>query len=318
MKYNNLGSSGLKVSELSFGTWLTFGGSLDASGAKECVRAAYDRGVNFFDAAEGYARGEAEVLIGESLRDLRREDLVIATKIYWGGNGPNDTGLSWKHLVEGVRNSLRRFRLSYVDILFCHRFDPNTPLEETIRALDYIIKAGYAFYWGTSEWSADELAQAFEIAKQNNCVAPITEQPQYNMFHRERVEKEYQAVFKRFGIGATTWSPLASGVLSGKYLEGVPKDSRLARNDWLQKELTQERNIAVRELNKIAEELECTLAQLSIAWCLKNKNVSSVIVGASSVGQLEENLEAAKVRDRLDDSILKRIDNILNIVNASS
>lgn len=311
MKYNNLGNSGLKVSELSLGSWITFGSSLELDGVKECMRAAYDRGVNFFDNAEGYARGESEVLMGEALRDFRREDLVIATKIYWGGNGPNDTGLSWKHLVEGTRNSLRRFRLSYVDVVYCHRSDSTTPIEETVRAMDYIIKAGYAFYWGTSEWSAKELAAAYDCAKACNCVAPITEQPQYNMFHRDRVEKEYAETYKNHGMGLTTWSPLASGILTGKYNDGVPKGSRLDKNEWLQKELTPERLAAVRKLKTIADRLDCKMAQLAIAWCLKNENVSSVITGATSVAQLDENLQASEVRDRLDDKTMAEINSVL-------
>ncbi len=312
MKYNNLGTSGLKVSELSLGSWITFGSSLELEGVKQCMRAAYDRGVNFFDNAEGYARGESEVLMGEALRDFRREDLVIATKIYWGGNGPNDTGLSWKHLVEGTRNSLRRFRLSYVDVVYCHRSDSTTPIEETVRAMDYIIRSGYAFYWGTSEWSAKELAAAYDCAKECNCPAPITEQPQYNMFNRERVEQEYEPIYKRYGTGLTTWSPLASGILTGKYNDGVPKGSRLDKNEWLQKELTPERLAIVRKLQEVADDLDCNLAQLSIAWCLKNENVSSVITGATSVAQLEQNLEASVVKDKLDASVMSRIESILS------
>ena len=312
MKYNNLGHSGLKVSEISFCSWINFGSNLDIVGVKDCMRAAYDRGVNFFDNAEGYARGESEVLMGEALRDFRREDVVITTKIYWGGNGPNDTGLSWKHLVEGTRNSLRQFRLSYIDVVSCHRPDPTTPIAETVRAMDYIIKAGYAFYWGTSEWSAKELMAAYETADRCNCIAPITEQPQYNMFHRDKVEKEYSSVYERHGMGTTIWGPLASGILTGKYNDGVPKGSRLDKNEWRQKDVTPERVTVVKDLQKVADELQCSLSQMAIAWCLKNKNVSSVITGATSVSQLEENIESTNVRDKLDDSAMEQIDSILS------
>lgn len=311
MKYNNLGSSGMKVSELSLGSWINFGGNLDIQGVKECMRAAYDRGVNYFDNAEGYARGESEGLMGEALREFRREDLVIGTKIYWGGNGPNDTGLSWKHLVEGTRNSLRRFRLSYIDIVFCHRPDPTTPIEETVRAMNYIVQSGYAFYWGTSEWSAKQISEAYETARKYNCIAPVTEQPQYNMFCRERVEKEYKPLYEQYGLGTTIWSPLASGILTGKYNDGVPQGSRLAKNEWLQTELSPKRIAVVRELRAIADGLGCSLAQLAIAWCLKNDYVSTVITGATSVAQIEENLEAAAIKDKLDQNVMKRIESVL-------
>ncbi len=311
MKYNHLGRSGLKVSELSLGSWITFGNNLDSSGVKECMRTAFDRGVNFFDNAEAYSRGESEILMGEAIREFRREDLVIATKLYWGGNGPNDTGLSWKHLVEGVRNSLRRLKLQYVDVLYCHRPDENTPLEETVRAMDYIIKTGYAFYWGTSEWPAGLIEEAFKIAEQCNCIAPVTEQTQYNMFARDRMETEYAPLYESRGLGNTTWSPLASGILAGKYNDGIPSGSRLERNEWLQKELTEEKIEKVKQLSQLAEELDCSLAQLSIAWCLKNPRVSTVITGASTVDQIIENLKAADIRDKLDAELLKRIDTIL-------
>lgn len=311
MKYNKLGRAGIKLSELSLGTWITYGNNLDLAGVKKVMHAAHDLGVNFFDCAEGYARGDAESLMGEALREFRREDLVISTKIYWGGNGPNDTGLSWKHLVEGTRSSLRRLKLTYVDLLFCHRPDPTTPIEETVRAIDYIIRAGYAFYWGTSEWSADQIEQAFKIADRFNCIPPTMEQPQYNMFCRKRVEQEYAPLYERYGLGTTVWSPLASGVLSGKYNDGIPKGSRLDTNDWLQKELTPERIGKVKELSKVADDLGCSSAQLAIAWCLKNPRVSTVITGASNSAQITENLKAAEVRNKLSDEVMARIEQIL-------
>lgn len=312
MKYKNLGRSGLKVSELSFGSWITFGNSLQGASVKACMQRAFELGVNFFDNAEVYAKGEAEVLMGEALRSFRREDLVISTKIYWGGNGPNDTGLSWKHLVEGTRNSLRRMKLTYVDVLFCHRPDPSTPIEETVRAMDYIIKAGYAFYWGTSEWSAEQIETAFQTAERLNCIAPAAEQPQYNLFVRDRVEKEYAPLVKKYGLGLTTWSPLASGILSGKYNNGVPKGSRLDKNDWLRQELTPSNVARVKKLAEMAKTLDCTLAQLAIAWCLRNPDVSTVITGASSVQQIEENMKAVEVKDRFTDSVKKELEKILS------
>ena len=312
MKYKNLGRSGLKVSELSFGSWITFGGGLDNDGVKRCMKRAFDLGVNFFDNAEVYAKGESETLMGEAARSFRREDLVISTKIFWGGNGPNDTGLSWKHLVEGTRNSLRRMKLSYVDILFCHRPDPTTPIEETVRAMDHIIKSGYAFYWGTSEWSAAQLQAAFDAADRYNCIPPTAEQPQYNMFYRGRVEREYDPLYKKYGLGLTTWSPLCSGILSGKYNDGIPKGSRLDKNDWLQKELTPSRSAQVKKLAEIAKELDCSLSQLAIAWCLKNPHVSTVILGASNESQIEENVRAADIKDRLTDTVMRSIDKIVS------
>ncbi|HMO16880.1 MAG TPA: aldo/keto reductase [Oligoflexia bacterium] len=312
MKYNNLGRSGLRVSEISFGSWLTFGNSLDRSKVAEFMKTAVDLGVNFFDNAEVYAKGESETLMGECLRDFRREDLVITTKIFWGGNGPNDIGLSWKHLVEGVRNSLRRMRISYLDMVFCHRPDPNTPIEETVRAFDYIIKSGYAFYWGTSEWSSSQLESVFEVAEKYNCIPPIAEQPQYNMFCRKRVEEEYEQLYSKYGLGLTTWSPLASGILTGKYNDLIPAESRLAENDWLQKEITEDRLKRVRALKEVAEDLDCTMAQLAIAWCMKNSRVSSVITGATRLAQLKENLESSSVKEKLNSEIMKRIEGVLS------
>lgn len=312
MKYNNLGRSGLRVSELSFGSWLTFGSSLDTKTVKDFMKLAVESGINFFDNAEGYAKGEAETIMGDALREFRREDLVISTKIFWGGNGPNDTGLSWKHLVEGARNSLKRMKLSYIDIIFCHRPDPQTPMEETVRAMDHLIRHGYTFYWGTSEWTSAQITQAFELSEKYNTIPPIAEQPQYNMFHRERVEREYEPVYAKYGIGLTTWSPLASGVLTGKYNDIVPAGSRLAQNDWLQKERTVERIEKVRKLSAIADQLDCSMSQLAIAWCLLNQKVSTVITGATRLTQLKENLLASKVRDQMTDEVKSKISRILS------
>jgi voltage-dependent potassium channel beta subunit len=310
MEYRKLGKAGIKLSELSFGSWITFGLNLDLNGAKQCLRAAIDAGVNFFDNAEVYASGAAELIMGEAFKDYRREDLVIATKLFWGGPGPNDTGLSFKHLMEGIRSSLKRLQLSYVDLLFCHRPDPTTPIEETVRAMDIIVRSGLAFYWGTSEWSAEEIEEAHEIAEALNAIPPSMEQPQYNLFARHRVEKEYRPLYRKYGMGITAWSPLASGILTGKYNNGIPKGSRLDHHKHLQDELTKEKIERVKALEKIAKELGCTLPQLSIAWGLKNPNVSSIITGATHPSQVIENMKASEVKEKLTPEIMKKIDTI--------
>lgn len=307
MKYNKLGRSGLKVSELSLGSWLTFGESLDARRAREIMRQAFDAGVNFFDNAEGYAQGKSESVMGEILPEFRREDLVISTKIFWGGDGPNDTGLSWKHLVEGTRNSLRRLKLDYVDLLFCHRPDPATPIEETVRAMDFLVKSGLVFYWGTSEWSGEQIRSAFELAEKYGCVPPVMEQPQYNLIYRTRVEEEYRSLYADFGLGLTIWSPLASGILTGKYAGGIPEGTRLSEQAWLKSKLTPLAVECVSKFAAAAAEIGATPTTTAIAWCLKNKNVSTVILGARNEEQLRQNLEAAKLVENLSDEFCRRI-----------
>lgn len=307
MEYRNLGKSGLKMSELSFGSWITFGSQLDMEGVRSCIKEAIDAGVNFFDNAEAYGDGLAELIMGEVIREYKREELVLSTKIFWGGVKANMTGLSWKHLVEGTKNSLRRLQLTYVDLLFCHRPDPSTPLEETVRAMDYLIKEGLAFYWGTSEWSAHDIEKAHYIAKENHLTPPQMEQPQYNLFHRDRVEHEYFPLYQKYGMGITSWSPLDFGILTGKYNHGIPLKSRLAQNPDLQSHLTEEKRITVKKLMGIADDIGCTLAQLAIAWCLKNHHVSTVILGASSPKQMMENLEASFIKQQLTDDIMKKI-----------
>lgn len=316
MEYRRLGKAGIKLSALSLGAWVTYGGQVGQEVARECMAAAYDAGVNFFDNAEGYAGGEAEIVMGNVIKELgwRRESIVVSTKIFWGGDGPNDTGLSHKHVIEGVNNALKRFQLDYVDLVFCHRPDPNTPIEETVRAMDIVIKQGKAFYWGTSEWSAAEIMHADGVARQYGLTPPIMEQPQYNMFTRDRFEREYAPLYRDLGYGTTIWSPLASGLLTGKYNEGIPADSRAALEgyEWLQRGITPEKIEQVKALVPIANELGCTLAQLALAWCLANPNVSTVITGASRAQQVTENMKALDVLPKLTPEVLDRIETVLD------
>lgn len=307
MQYNKLGKAGIRLSEISFGSWITFGKQIGLSEVTNLMHIAFDQGINFFDNAEAYAHGDAEILMGKALKEFRREDVVISTKIFWGGNGPNDTGLSRKHLLEGTKNSLRRLQLEYVDLLFCHRPDPNTPIEETVLAMDYLIRNGYALYWGTSEWSEEQIKVAYETAANLNCIPPSMEQPKYNLFFRDHLEKEYLPLFKEYGLGTTTWSPLASGILSGKYNQGIPSQSRLAKEHWLVPDNFMQLIEKTKKLSAIAENLGCTLAQLAIAWCLKNPNVSSVITGATKKEQLMENLGALLVKPKLTAEVMKKI-----------
>lgn len=319
MRYRFLGQSGLEVSELSFGSWVSFGPQMDVNLAEECMHLAHDAGVNFFDNAETYADGVAEKIMGEILQrsGWPREDFVVSTKIFWGGIGPNRRGLSRKHILEGVDAALSRFRLDYVDLVFCHRFDLHTPIEETVRAMDHLIRRGKALYWGTSEWPADRILQAWHIARREHLTPPLMEQPQYNMFHRDRLEREYAFLYDDIGLGTTIWSPLASGLLTGKYNDGVPEDSRaqVQGYEWLRERfegnLAQERIPKIRKLMEISGELGCTMAQLALAWCLKNPHVNTVITGASRPSQVEENLQALAVVDALDEGVMDRIEEIL-------
>lgn len=320
MNYRYLGRSGLKVSALSFGTWVTFGTQVDVDLAKELMGTAYDAGVNFFDNAEAYNSGEAEVIMGEVInqKGWERKDLVLSTKIFWGGDGPNDHGLSRKHILEGIDASLERMDQDYVDLIFAHRPDIHTPIEETVRAMNHVLDQGKAFYWGTSEWSAQQIREAYEIARREHLVPPLMEQPQYNMFHRERFETEYQLLYRDIGLGTTIWSPLASGLLTGKYNQGIPDDSRasLEDYDWLRERFTSEkaekRIEKVQKLVPVAEKIGCSMPQLALAWCLTNPNVSTVITGASKVSQVEENMKAVDYIDALTPDILEEIENILD------
>jgi voltage-dependent potassium channel beta subunit len=319
MEYRPLGSSGLRVSALSFGAWVTFANQLDEDRALACMRVAFEAGVNFFDNAEAYAYGEAERIMGRVLARAgwKRSDLVISTKVFWGGQGPNDRGLSRKHVLEGFDASLKRLGLEYVDILFCHRPDLHTPVEETVRAMTHLVNQGKVLYWGTSEWSADRLRSAYAIARQEHLVPPTAEQPQYNMFHRERVEKEYLGLYREVGLGTTIWSPLLSGLLTGKYVDGIPKGSRLTLDNygWLREMVEspegQARQATVRRLLPVAKELGGSLSQVAIAWCLANPHVSTVITGASRPEQVQENMKALEILPRLDAQGMQRIEDIL-------
>jgi len=318
MNYRYLGRSGLQVSELSLGSWVTFSTQLDFDVAMDCMAAAYETGVNFFDNAESYAGGKSEEVMGAALKKLgwRRSSYIISTKFFFGINeGINEKNtLNRKRLMEAIDGSLKRFDMEYVDLVFCHRADPATPIEETVWAMHNIIEQGKALYWGTSEWSAAEITAAIEIAERHHLHKPVMEQPQYNMLVRERFEKEYARLFKDYGYGATIWSPLASGVLTGKYNDGIPSDSRgaLPGYEWLLPRLTNTERLAkVKALQDIAGDLGCTTAQMAIAWCLKNPNVSTVITGASRVSQIHENMKSLEIVDKLNPEVLEKIDAVL-------
>ena len=318
MEYRRLGRSGLKVSVLSFGSWVTFANANQietAHQAAECLAAAHDAGVNFYDNAEAYSAGESERVMGAAFKELgwKRHDYVVSTKLYWGlHDGPNMRNtLNRKYLSQAIEGSLERFGLDFVDLVFCHRADPSTPIEETVWAMSDMIERGQAHYWGTSEWTADEIRAAWDIADRHNLHKPVMEQPQYNILWRDRVEKEYSRLYEDIGLGTTIWSPLSSGLLTGKYLNGVPEGSRatLPGYEWLRKMLTDEKqNQKVAELKKIADELDVSLAQFSLAWCAKNPHVSTVITGASTADQVRENMTALDVIPLLTDEVMERVD----------
>lgn len=315
MEYRDLGRSGLNVSVISLGAWVTYGSQVGEDVALECMKTAFEGGVNFFDNAEAYASGRAEIIMGNVIRRLgwRRGDLVISTKLFWGGKGPNDVGLSRKRIIEGTDASLRRLQLDHVDLLFCHRPDPDTPIEETVRAINQVLNQGKALYWGTSEWPAQAIREASVIAQREHLIGPLMEQPQYHMFHRQRVEKEYAPLYDEIGLGLTIWSPLASGLLTGKYDNGMVPGTRASHPgmEWLQDELVgpaaKPRVEVVKKLAPIADRLGCTRAQLALAWCMQNPRVSSVITGATRAEQVKENLAALDVAKRITPDTMREI-----------
>jgi voltage-dependent potassium channel beta subunit len=317
MEYRHLGRAGIQVSELSFGSWVTFHNQADVKAAVDMMSAAYEAGVNFFDNAEVYAGGKSEEVMGAALKQLgwRRSSYLVSTKFYWGihDHVNEKNTLNRKRLIEGINGSLERLQLDYVDIIYCHRADKATPIEETVWAMHNIIEWGQAIYWGTSEWSAAEIVAAIEIAERHHLHKPVTEQPVYNLFERHRFTDEYQRVYKEYGYGTTIWSPLASGLLTGKYGKGIPEGSRgaLKGYDWLRDHLTNQEKLAkVQALEPLAKELDCTLAQLALAWCLKNPYVSTVITGASRVEQVHQNMKASEVAPKITSEIMERIDDI--------
>lgn len=319
MKYRRLGQSGLKLSELSFGSWVTFHNQVDLEKAKSLMGLAYDAGINFFDNAEAYAGGQSEQIMGRALKDFgwTRDSYCVSTKVFWGGSKPTQRGLSRKHVRDACDAALKRMGLDYIDLYFCHRPDAATPIEETVRAMHELVMQGKILYWGTSEWSAAQIASAYGIARAQGLTPPTMEQPQYNLFHRQRVEVEYAHLYKDYGLGTTIWSPLASGILTGKYNQGIPKDSRMAVSgyDWLRREIEGEAGQAklrkVAELEGLARELEMNTSQLAVAWCLSHPHVSTVILGASRPEQLKETLKASELSERLDADVLAKIESIV-------
>jgi len=318
MEYRRLGKSGLQVSALSFGSWLTFGNQITDKVADELMGVAYDAGVNFFDNAEGYAEGKSEIVMGNIIKKQKweRESFVVSSKVFFGteNKGPNRVGLSRKHVIEACNAALKRLQVDYLDLYFCHRPDKNTPIEETVFAMNTLLQQGKILYWGTSEWSAAEIMEAIAVAKQYNLIGPTMEQPQYNLFERNKLEKEFLHLFKEHGLGTTIWSPLASGILSGKYTNSGVEGTRLGMKglEWLKdRTLAEDRMQKATALQELANKLDVSLAKLSITWCLKNPNVSTVILGASKVSQLQENLQVLEVLPLLTDEVVIQIEDIV-------
>ena len=313
MEYRKLGESGLKVSELSFGSWVTFVNQLTEKKAMDCMAYAYEQGVNFFDNAEAYASGESEILMGNVLKKLKwnRDTYIVSSKVFWGGELPTQKGLSKKHIHDACHAALKRLKVDYLDLFFCHRPDPDTPIIETVYAMNDLLQQGKIMYWGTSEWSADEIKEAFKCAKKYNLRGPTMEQPQYNILCRERFEEEYKNIFKKYRIGSTIWSPLASGILTGKYNDGIPEKSRFKVKgyEWLADSMDNVNFDKIKKIIKLSEELNIKPSQLAILWCLNNKNVSTVIIGASKLSQLKENLESINHSDLITKDIIEQINN---------
>jgi voltage-dependent potassium channel beta subunit len=320
MEYRNLGKSGLKVSRLSFGSWLTFGSQIGDTTADELLTYAYEQGINFFDNAEVYAHGRSEIAMGKILKEKSwsRDSYIVSSKAYFGrvlDGLPTQVGLSRKHLVEACDAALERLQLDYLDLYFCHRPDKETPIEETVWTMHNLITQGKILYWGTSEWSAQEIMEAHMFARQNNLIGPIVEQPEYNMLHRDKVEVEYSQIYKTVGLGTTIWSPLASGILSGKYSDSVKSETRLTdpKNEWLKDARLKDDDVAkAKELSNVAQDIGITMPQLAISWCLKNDDVSTVILGASKLSQLKENIVAGDLVDKLTEDVMEKIEGILD------
>ncbi len=316
MHYRRLGRSGIKVSEISLGAWVTFGSQISNQTASNLVHAAYDQGVNFFDNADVYAKGKAEEVLGKAIADIARETVVISSKVFFPAmDGVNGRGLSRKHITESIHASLKRLGLDYLDIYYCHRYDPDTTVQEVVQTMDMLVRQGKILYWGTSQWDTFYLIRAITFAKQNGLIPPMVEQPKYNLMYRGRVESDLAPLCREYGIGLTTFSPLNSGILTGKYNEGIPENSRAALKDmaWLQDRITKETVVRVRQLTEIARGIGATTAQLAIAWLLRRKEVSSVITGATQLEQLDENLAAAKFKDALTEDVIDTIESIFSI-----
>lgn len=310
MHYRRLGHSGLKVSEISLGSWITFGGQIDEETAIALINAAYEQGINFFDNADMYANGQAEIVLGKAIKKLPREELVISSKVFWPvGKGPNARGLSRKHITEAVNASLKRLGLDYLDLYFCHRYDPDTTVEEVVRTMNDLIHLGKILYWGTSEWEAAQVMEAYGVARQYGLIPPTMEQPQYNLFHRKRVEDTLMPICRDLGLGLTTFSPLYYGILTGKYNEGIPQGSRASLDDyaWIRDRITPMNISIVKKLTEVANDLSITPSQLAIAWILRRKEVSTVITGASRLEQLDENLGASEAYERFTENDIDRI-----------
>ena len=320
MEYKNLGNSGIKLSRLSFGSWLTFGKQIGEDMASELMTIAYDAGINFFDNAEIYARGKSEEMMGKILKKKgwSRDSYTVSSKVFFGIHGkeagPTQRGLHRKHVVEACEQAMKRLQVNYIDLYFCHRPDKETPVEETVWTMHNLIQQGKILYWGTSEWSAQEIMEAHMVAKQHNLIGPTMEQPQYNMFVRDKMENEYLQIFKTVGLGTTIWSPLASGVLTGKYNEGTPEDTRLMMEglEWLKdRNLAEEKLKMVQELTKLSKEIGISMPLLALGWCLKNDHVSTVILGASKTEQLKENLKALEAKEKITADVMEKIEDIL-------
>lgn len=316
MEYRRMGKSGLKLSALSFGSWVTFGSQIQDDTSERLMQMAYENGINFFDNAEAYASGKSEEVMGQILKKMNwnRSTFVVSSKVFWGGDKPNQKGLMRKHVVEACNAALNRLQVEYLDLFYCHRPDEETPIAETVWTMHNLIQQGKILYWGTSEWNAQQITEAHLVAEKYNLIGPSVEQPQYNLLERRKLEKEYLPLFENYGMGTTIWSPLASGVLTGKYLNGIPKGSRMEIESlsWIKDKVwSPENQEKVKQLNALAQELDVSLTNLSIAWCLKNPNVSSVILGATKTNQLEENLKSLDVLSLLTEEVMANIDDIM-------